>query len=57
MFKNKSELIDMLEFFEIDYELDSAESWHTNHEDGELIPYDELDKPSTYLQNIHSGNI
>lgn len=56
MFKNKSELIDMLEFFEIDYELDSADPGILT-EDGELIPYDELDKPSTYLQNIHSGNI
>ena len=56
MFKNTSELIDMLEFFEIDYELDSANPGILT-EDGEFIPYNELDNPSIYLQNIHSGNI
>ena len=55
MFNNKSELINMIEFFEIDYELDSANPGLLT-DDGELIPYDELDKPSTHLKNIHSGN-
>ncbi|MCK1257296.1 hypothetical protein MX075_05465 [Streptococcus uberis] len=55
MFKNDSELIEMLDSLEFDYELDSSNPG-LRTKVGEFISFDSLSSPSEYYENLSNQN-